>query len=390
MISSSTRPDAASQGQIIAPGATLGVLGSGQLGRMFTIAARRMGYRVHTFSPDQDTPTGQVADREITASYDDLDALRAFARDVAVVTFEFENVPSDAVHALDDLVPVRPSGAALYTAQQRGREKTFLSERGFPTVPFARASTLAELRDGVERIGMPVVIKSAAFGYDGKGQHKIARPNEIERVWNALEGREALVEKFVSLQAEISVIAARGLDGIVAEYPPFENRHSNHILDVTTAPALIPAPVATRAREIARAILEAMDYVGVLCVEFFVTTDGELLVNELAPRPHNSGHLTFDAAVTSQFEQQVRAICGLPLGSTELLKPAAMANLLGDLWAEGEPNWAAACRFPDVKLHLYGKTQPRPGRKMGLLTATARSVAEAQDIVVAARDALLS
>jgi 5-(carboxyamino)imidazole ribonucleotide synthase len=376
--------------RIIAPGATLGVLGSGQLGRMFTIAARRMGYRVHTFSPDQDTPTGQVADREITAPYEDLEALRAFAEDVAVVTFEFENVPSDAVHALEGLVPVRPSRTALYTAQQRGREKAFLSERGFPTVPFARASTLAELQDGVARIGTPVVIKSAAFGYDGKGQHKITRPNEVERVWNALEGREVLVERFVSLQAEISVIAARGLDGMVAEYPPFENRHSNHILDVTTAPALIPAAIAARAREIARAILEALDYIGLLCVEFFVTTDGDLLVNELAPRPHNSGHLTFDAAVTSQFEQQVRAICGLPLGSTELLRPAAMANLLGDLWAEGEPNWAAACRFPDVKLHLYGKTQPRAGRKMGHLTATARTVEEAQELVIAARDALLS
>jgi len=390
MISSSTQSDAASRVRIIAPGATLGVLGSGQLGRMFTIAARRMGYRVHTFSPDQDTPTGQVADREITAPYEDLEALRAFAKDVAVVTFEFENVPSDAVHALEGLVPVRPSRTALYTAQHRGREKAFLSERGFPTVPFARASTLAELQDGVARIGTPVVIKSAAFGYDGKGQHKITRPNEVERVWNALEGREVLVERFVSLQAEISVIAARGLDGMVAEYPPFENRHSNHILDVTTAPALIPAAIAARAREIARAILEALDYIGLLCVEFFVTTDGDLLVNELAPRPHNSGHLTFDAAVTSQFEQQVRAICGLPLGSTELLRPAAMANLLGDLWAEGEPNWAAACRFPDVKLHLYGKTQPRAGRKMGHLTATARTVEEAQELVIAARDALLS
>jgi len=390
MISSSTQADAASRARIIAPGATLGVLGSGQLGRMFTIAARRMGYRVHTFSPDQDTPTGQVADREITAPYEDLEALRVFAKDVAVVTFEFENVPSDAVHALEGLVPVRPSRTALYTAQQRGREKAFLSARGFPTVPFARASTLAELQDGVARIGTPVVIKSAAFGYDGKGQHKITRPNEVERVWNALEGREVLVERFVSLQAEISVIAARGLDGMVAEYPPFENRHSNHILDVTTAPALIPAAIAARAREIARAILEALDYIGLLCVEFFVTTDGDLLVNELAPRPHNSGHLTFDAAVTSQFEQQVRAICGLPLGSTELLRPAAMANLLGDLWAEGEPNWAAACRFPDVKLHLYGKTQPRAGRKMGHLTATARTVEEAQELVIAARDALLS
>ena len=389
MISSSTQSGAASRARIIAPGATLGVLGSGQLGRMFTIAARRMGYRVHTFSPDQDTPTGQVADREITAAYEDLEALRAFAKDVAVVTFEFENVPSDAVHALEGLVPVRPSRTALYTAQQRGREKAFLSARGFPTVPFARASTLAELQDGVARIGTPVVIKSAAFGYDGKGQHKITRPNEVERVWNALEGREVLVERFVSLQAEISVIAARGLDGMVAEYPPFENRHSNHILDVTTAPALIPAAIAARAREIARAILEALDYIGLLCVEFFVTTDGDLLVNELAPRPHNSGHLTFDAAVTSQFEQQVRAICGLPLGSTELMRPAAMANLLGDLWSDATPNWAAACRFPDVKLHLYGKEQPRPGRKMGHLTAVGRTVMEAQERVIAARDALL-
>ena len=390
MITPSSSRAGASSAQIIAPGATLGVLGSGQLGRMFTIAARRMGYRVHTFSPDQDTPTGQVADREITAPYEDLDALRAFARDVSVVTFEFENVPSEAVHALDGIVPVRPSGGALYTAQQRGREKAFLSERGFPTVPFARASTLAELEQGIAAIGAPIVIKSAAFGYDGKGQHKIARSGEAERVWNALGKNEVLIEKFVSLQAEISVIAARGLDGTVAEYPPFENRHSNHILDLTTAPALVPAPIAARAREIARAILEALDYVGILCVEFFVTTDGELLVNELAPRPHNSGHLTFDAAVTSQFEQQVRAICGLPLGSTELLKPAAMANLLGDLWSEGEPNWAAACRFPDVKLHLYGKTQPRRGRKMGHLTATARTVQEAPDVVIAARDALLS
>lgn len=375
---------------MIAPGAVLGVLGSGQLGRMFTIAARRMGYRVHTYSPDSDTPTGQVADVEVVASYDDAEALRAFAGKVNVVTFEFENVPSEAVHALDGLVPIRPSGTALYTAQQRGREKAFLSQRGFPTVPFARATTLAELQQGVASIGTPAVIKSAAFGYDGKGQHKITRPADADRVWSVLGGNEVLIEKYVSLQAEISVIAARGLDGAVADYPPFENRHSNHILDLTTAPALMPVPIASRAREIARAILEALDYVGILCVEFFVTTDGDLLVNELAPRPHNSGHLTFDAAVTSQFEQQVRAICGLPLGSTELLKPAAMANLLGELWSEGEPNWAAACRFPDVKLHLYGKTQPRPGRKMGHLTATARTVQEAQDIVVAARDALLS
>jgi 5-(carboxyamino)imidazole ribonucleotide synthase len=375
---------------VIGPGATLGVLGSGQLGRMFTIAARRLGYRVHTFSPDQDTPTGQVADVEVTASYEDLDRLRAFARQVQVVTFEFENVPAVAVEAISGLVPVRPSGAALYIAQQRGREKAFLAEHGFPTVPFARVEAIDALPDAVTRVGMPVVVKTAAFGYDGKGQHKISSPADLDRVWGAIGGREVVVEKFINLQAEISVIAARGLDGSVAEYVPFENRHSRHILDVTTAPAHVLPAIATRAREIARAILEKLQYVGVLCVEFFVSTDNELFVNELAPRPHNSGHLTVDAAVSSQFEQQVRAITGLPLGSAELLRPAAMANILGDLWVDGEPNWAASCAFPDVKLHLYGKAEARPGRKMGHLTAMGRTVHEAQDRVVAARDALLS
>jgi 5-(carboxyamino)imidazole ribonucleotide synthase len=376
--------------RVIGPGATLGVLGSGQLGRMFTIAARRLGYRVHTFSPDQDTPTGQVADVEVTASYEDLDRLREFARQVQVVTFEFENVPTEAVDAIAGLVPVRPSGFALHTAQQRGREKAFLAEHGFPTVPFARVDTFTGLRDAVERIGRPVVVKTAAFGYDGKGQRKVGSPAEIGQVWEAIGAREVVVEKFINLQAEISVIAARGLDGSIAEYVPFENRHSRHILDVTTAPAIIAPPIADRARAIARDILEKLQYVGVLCVEFFVSTESELFVNELAPRPHNSGHLTVDAAVTSQFEQQVRAITGLPLGSAELLRPAAMANILGDLWVDGEPNWAAACAFPDVKLHLYGKAEARPGRKMGHLTAMGRTVAEAQDRVIAARDALLS
>ena len=375
--------------KVIAPGAALGVLGSGQLGRMFCIAARRMGYRVHTFSPDEDTPTGQVADVEVTAEYDDVDALRAFAGAVEVVTFEFENVPLDAINAIEALAPVHPSGLALHTTQQRAREKTFLADRGFPTVPFARAVTLDELWNAVARVGTPAVIKTAAFGYDGKGQHKVTTPADVEHIWDAIGHQEAVVEKFISLQAEISVIAARALDGAIAEYVPFENRHRNHILDLTTAPAEIPAPVAARAVEITRAILEELHYVGVLCVEFFLSTDGELLVNELAPRPHNSGHLTFDAAVTSQFEQQVRAICGLPLGSPELLRPAAMANLLGDLWIDGPPNWAAACRFPEVKLHLYGKTEPRPGRKMGHLTAFGRTVREAQDRAIAARDALL-
>ena len=375
--------------RVIGPGAALGVLGGGQLGRMFAIAARRMGYRVHTFSPEDDSPAGQIADLAVTASYEDLDALRTFARGVDVVTFEFENVPIEAIDAVEALAPVRPSGVALHTAQQRAREKTFLADRGVPTAPFAPAATLDELWEAVARVGTPAVIKTAAFGYDGKGQHKVTTPADVEHIWTAIGHQEAVVEKFISLQAETSIVAARGADGDIAAYPPFENRHRNHILDLTTVPAAITPAVAKQAAEIARTILEELQYVGVLCVEYFVSTDGELLVNELAPRPHNSGHLTFDAAVTSQFEQQVRAVCGLPLGSPEIPRPAAMANLLGDLWVDGEPNWAAACRFTEVKLHLYGKTDPRPGRKMGHLTAVGRTVQDAQDRVIAARDALL-
>jgi 5-(carboxyamino)imidazole ribonucleotide synthase len=375
--------------RIIGPGATIGVLGSGQLGRMFAITARRMGYRVHTFSPEDDTPTGQVADVEVAASYEDLDALRAFARSVDVVTFEFENVPIEAVDAVEEFAIVRPAAVALHTAQQRAREKTFLADRGFPTVPFARAATLDELWSAVAHVGTPAVIKTAAFGYDGKGQHRATTPADVEHIWTAMGHQEAVVEQFVNLESEISVIGARAVDGEVAEYVPFENRHRDHILDLTIAPAAVSTAIARRAADITRAILEELQYVGVMGVEYFVTTDGELLVNELAPRPHNSGHLTFDASVTSQFEQQVRAICGLPLGSTELLRPAAMANLLGDLWMGGEPNWAAACRFRDVKLHLYGKRGPRPGRKMGHLTALGNSAADAQERVIAARDALL-
>jgi 5-(carboxyamino)imidazole ribonucleotide synthase len=374
--------------KVISPGAALGVLGSGQLGRMFTIAARRMGYRVHTFSPDEDTPTGQVADVEVTADYDDLDALRAFASQVDVVTLEFENVPTEALEAIEAVTPVRPSGAALHTTQQRAREKTFLAVCGFPTALFARAATLDELWEAVARVGTPAIIKTAAFGYDGKGQHRVTTQADVEHIWTAIGRQEAIVERFVDLQTEISIVAARGLDGAMAEYPAFENRHRNHILDLTTAPAAVAPAIASQAREITRAILAELHYVGVLCVEFFVSTDGQLLVNEIAPRPHNSGHFSFDACVTSQFEQQVRAVCGLPLGATTQMRPAAMVNLLGDLWVNGEPDWAGALAFGDVKLHLYGKADPRVGRKMGHLTALAATADEAVEKALSARAVL--
>lgn len=279
--------------RVVTPGATLGVIGGSQLGRMFAMAARRMGYRVHTFSPVDDSPAGQAADLQVTASYEDLDALRAFARRVDVVTFDFENVPIEEADAVEALVPVRPSGVALHTAQERAREKTFLADHGVPTAPFAPAATLDELWEAVARVGTPAVSKTAAFGYDGKGQHRVATPADVEHIWTAIGHQAAVVEKFISLQTEISIVAARGADGDIAAYAPFENRHRNHILDLTSVPAAIVPAAATRAAEIARTILEQLQYVGVLCVEFFLSTEGELLVNELAPRPHNSGHRRF-------------------------------------------------------------------------------------------------
>ena len=373
----------------VLPGATVGVLGSGQLGRMFTIAARRMGYRVATLSPDQDSPTGQVADTEVVANYEDLDAIRRFARSVDVITFEFENVPSAATQAAEEIVPVRPGGHILHTTQNRLREKTFLAERGFPVTPFRAVSSAMELREALHGLGGRGVLKTAGFGYDGKGQARVDSEFEVDEVWPAYDGTTAILEAFIDFEREISVVAARGASGQFAHYGAVENRHRNHILDLTIAPAALPEEVAREAVRIAEGILESLDVVGVLCVEFFLGRDGKLMVNELAPRPHNSGHFTFDASLTSQFEQQLRAVCGLPLGSTEQLKPAAMANLLGDLWEGGEPNWQAAAHFPDVKIHLYGKMDARHGRKMGHLTALAATPELAARRVWQAREALL-
>lgn len=373
---------------VIEPGATVGVLGSGQLGRMFAIAARRMGYRVHTLSPDEDTPTGQVADLEVKAPYDDLDAVSKFARGVSVVTFEFENVPTETAEAAARCAPVRPSGSILHTTQQRIREKSFLAKAGLPVTPYREVQSMDGLHRALADLGCPAVLKTAAFGYDGKGQFRIDAPEQAGEAWNAIGKQEAVLEAFIDFEREISVVAARGGDGEFVHYGAIENRHSRHILDVSIAPARVPDRVSEDAAGLARCVLEKLDVVGVLCVEFFVTQGGELLINELAPRPHNSGHLTVDASVTSQFEQQLRAVCGLPLGSTEMLRPAAMANLLGDLWANGEPDWAAACAFPGVKLHLYGKLEARPGRKMGHLTALNHDPEEAYRTVLAARDAL--
>jgi 5-(carboxyamino)imidazole ribonucleotide synthase len=380
----------------ILPGATLGVLGGGQLGRMFALAARSMGYRVTVFVPEEDSPAGQTADREIRADYDDLDAVRRFAAGVDVVTFEFENVPAATAAAAAEGAPVRPAGSLLHTTQHRAREKAALEAAGVPTVRHAPAASEGELRAAVASVGAPGILKTASWGYDGKGQRRVETPEDALAAWEDLGRAPVVYEAMAEFEREISVVGARGLDGSVALYAPSENRHERHVLDVSISPAELPAAVRRRAHEITRTLLEAWGVVGVLCVELFLLPAGasgeRLLVNEVAPRPHNSGHLTIDGHSCSQFEQQVRAVCGLPLGSTEALAPAAMANLLGDLWldrADGaSPPWDAACAVPGVSLHLYGKAEPRPGRKMGHLTAVGRDRKEALERVLRARDAV--
>ncbi|MEP7074862.1 MAG: 5-(carboxyamino)imidazole ribonucleotide synthase [Acidobacteriota bacterium] len=374
--------------KIVLPNSTIGVFGSGQLGRMLAIEASKMGYRVHTYSHGRDTPTGQVADLETCAEYEDLDEVRRFARSVDVVTFEFENVPSGTVEAAAEFVAVHPKGEILHTAQNRLREKTFLSNNGFPVTPFRHIKSLEELREAVDSLGLPSILKTAGFGYDGKGQAKIKAGADIEGAFDSLNGAEAVLEAFVDFEKEVSVVCARGIDGSFVHYGVIENEHADHILDVSFAPAVVSKAVFDEAINIAQSLAETLGYVGTLCVEFFLTRDEILLVNELAPRPHNSGHLTFDACVTSQFEQQLRAVCGLPLGSTEFYKPAAMANLLGDVWEKGEPNWTAALKDADVKLHLYGKSEPRRGRKMGHVTAQNDDALTAAQKVRRARAAL--
>lgn len=371
------------------PGSVLGVLGGGQLGRMFALAARRMGYRVSVFAPEDDTPTGQIAYEEVRASYDDLDAVERFARQVSVITFEFENISAAATETAARFAPVRPAGTLLETTQNRLREKNALRKIGLPVAPFAPVLTEDDLEQAAAEIPGRGVLKTAAFGYDGKGQRGIASADELPAAWRELGSQEAVLEGFVPFEREVSVVGVRGVDGSVMLYDPFENDHANHILDVTRFPARLSEASRRDALEIARTALEGLEVVGVLCVEMFHLDDGSLVVNELAPRPHNSGHLTIEAHPASQFEQQVRAVCGLPLGSTAPSVPgAAMANLLGDLWSAGEPNWAAALARPRVRLHLYGKDGARPGRKMGHLTSTAATAQEAVDDVVAARKAL--
>lgn len=378
-----------SDARTILPGATLGVFGGGQLGRMFAQAAARLGYRVHVYSPIADCPAGQVADRQTVADYTNLDAVGQFAREVDVVTLEFENVPTAATDAAARYAPVRPSSQVLHLTQDRWREKRFLESAGIPGTPFAPVTTAGDLASAIDKLGTPAVLKTTAWGYDGKGQAKVESAAVATEAWNALGRQPAICEQWVDYQQELSVLVARSAVGEIATYPPIANSHASHILDVSICPWPAQESVDDQAREIAETIATELDAVGLICVEFFLTTDSRLLVNEIAPRPHNSGHLTIDACACSQFEQQLRAICGLPLGGAQLSSPAAMANLLGHLWQGGEPPWAAALADPAVRLHLYGKTKADVGRKMGHLTVLADSPQLAAERVLAARNRLI-
>jgi len=370
------------------PGSKIGILGSGQLGRMLAMAARHMGYKVHVYSPDRDTPCSPVVDREFVGGYEDLDQIREFARSVDLITFEFENVPHETAMVCAEHAVVRPDGRVLHIAQNRSREKNFLAENGIPTAPFFLVDSDDSVKAAGEKVGFPGILKTASFGYDGKGQVKVNSQDMLGKAFEELKRQTCVYEGFVSFDKELSVVAARNGRGEFAAFPVFENTHADHILDVTVCPAEISPEISQAAVATAKKIVDALEVVGLLTVEYFLSRNGSLVVNELAPRTHNSGHLTLNAAVTSQFEQQVRAITGLCLGSAELLKPAAMANILGHWWENGEPDWNGALRDKRVKLHLYGKAEPRKGRKMGHLTVCGETVAAAGEAVVRARQLL--
>ncbi len=369
----------------IFPGARIGVLGGGQLGGMFAAAATRMGYLVEAFSDTADCPAARVCDRVHVVDFADEKRLASLAGGLAAVTLEFENIPARAAAAVAAVTRLRPSPEVLFTTQDRGREKAFLAAHGFPCVRHALVRGRDDLPRAAASVGFPSVLKTTAFGYDGKGQRKVGSPAELEAAFDAFGGQETVLEEWVEFECELSVVAARGEDGAIAAFAPSRNEHANHILDVAVAPSGLAEPQVREARGLAEGVLETLGVVGTACVEMFLARDGRLLVNEIAPRPHNSGHLTIDACETSQFEQQVRALCGLPLGSPRQVSPAAMVNLLGDCWANGEPDWAAALGVPGVRLSLYGKSDPRPGRKMGHLTAVAATAEEAVERALLAR-----
>ncbi len=373
---------------MIFPPSTIGILGSGQLGRMLSFAAKRMGYKVIVYSPANNTPAGQVSDEEICADYNDLEALRAFAQKVDVVTIEFENIAVEALKELAKQVAVHPSPFVLHTAQNRLREKTFLANAKLPVTPFKQIDSTEQLVTACEALGLPAVMKTAGFGYDGKGQAIVESLAEAQAAYKQLGEGTVILEAFIDYRQELSVVAARNEAGAYADFGVIENEHKNHILATSIAPSSLAKSIQEEARAIAKATLEALGVVGVMCVEFFLTADNALLINELAPRPHNSGHLTIEGAACSQFEQQLRAICNLPLGDSSIKQATAMINLLGDVWQDGEPNWKEILSMPDTHLHLYGKEEARLGRKMGHITLRRSSKELLNEAILNIRKAL--
>jgi len=359
---------------MLLPGSKLGVLGGGQLGRMFCVAARTMGYRTVVLDPDSASPAGRIADQHIKAGYEDEAALDQLAQACDVITTEFENVPANSLNYLAAQKPVYPSASSVEIAQNRIREKDFASQAGLEPAPFAAINTSSDLDAAIQSIGLPCILKTSTMGYDGKGQFVIESLQQAIDAFDSLNGVACVLEKKLDLKLEISALLARNADGIISIYPPAENEHRNGVLHKSIVPARISAELLMQAQQKAQMLAEALDYVGVLAVEFFITEDDQLIFNEMAPRPHNSGHYTKDAAVTSQFEQQIRVMCGLLPGDTRLISPVVMVNMLGDLW---EPDWRLLLNQPAAKLHLYGKEEARPGRKMGHFNLLADNIESA-------------
>ena len=347
------------------PGGTIGIIGGGQLARMTALEARRMGYRIAVLDPDPEGPAAQVADFCVTGAFDNLEAAKTLAARSDVITLDTEHVPAELLEQLEAMKPVRPAASVLRIVQDRCEQRRFLEAQRVPQPRNAAVSDAESLRAAATVVGFPCVLKTRRSGYDGKGQARVGQVAELEEAWRALGQPPALVESFVDFEKEISVLLARDLDGNVRFYPIAENTHRRHILHTSRVPARIPVALVAQAEKLGARIASALGHVGMMAIELFVTREGSLLVNEIAPRTHNSGHYTFGACATSQFEQHVRAICGLPLGDPSLLRPAVMLNLLGDLWRDGPPVWHAVLSHPTARLHLYGKKRPAAGRKMG-------------------------
>ena len=375
---------------MILPPATLGMLGGGQLGRFFVSAAHEMGYQVWVLDPDQNSPAGQIAERHFCAAYDDYAALDEFAAGCAAITTEFENVPAGTLDYLAKFVPVRPSATAVAVCQNRIAEKSFLRDNGFPHGPFIAVNTEDDLKNAPSDL-FPAILKVARFGYDGKGQATVSNREEALLAFGHFKGEHCVLEQRLTLDYEVSVVLARDEHGKVACFPTGENQHTKGILDVSIVTARTTGGVKSDAEDVAARIAEKLGYIGTMGVEFFVSR-GQLIVNEMAPRPHNSGHYTIDSCVTNQFEQQVRALCSLPLGEPRAHSASVMVNLLGDLWYDGdtyrEPDWAALYAIPNLKLHLYGKHHARPGRKMGHFTVIGENPEQVQKTALAARAAI--